>query len=213
MSDVVKRHYSSQLREHQARATRRAVVDAAAGLFVERGYGATTIDAIAQAAGVSRKTVYTSVGGKVEALKLACDWAIAGDDEPIPMLERPRIKAAADEPDAGKILRDYAHIVCDVSRRLAPLHRVVEAAKGSDPGVAALAEDMANQRLSGMQAIVSTLRTKRQLRRDLTAEQAADILWLLNDPNVYHRLVLERGWPERRYSNWLADTLISQLLS
>ncbi|HJQ41949.1 MAG TPA: helix-turn-helix domain-containing protein, partial [Jatrophihabitantaceae bacterium] len=107
MTETVKRTYSSALRAEQARATRRAIVAAAAELFVRDGYGATTVDAIARAAGVSRKTVFTSVGGKVEALKLARDWAIVGDDEPIPMLERPAIKAAYAEKDARKVIAAY----------------------------------------------------------------------------------------------------------
>ena len=83
MVDVVKRQYRSDLRTSQARETRRAIVAAASRLFVERGYGATTIDAVADAAGVSRKTVFTAVGGKVDLLKVALDWAVAGDDRPV----------------------------------------------------------------------------------------------------------------------------------
>src|SRR6266487_317916 len=104
MNHAVKKPYSSELRAAQARATRRAIVDAAARLFIAHGYGATTVDAIARAAGVSRKTVFTSVGGKIEALKLAIDWAAVGDDEPVPMLERPHVKAGQGEPDARRIL-------------------------------------------------------------------------------------------------------------
>src|SRR5947207_10184876 len=98
MTAPVKKPYKSTLREAQAKATRRAIVDAAARLFVERGYGATTVDAIAAAAGVSRKTVFTSVGGKLDALKLARDWAIVGDDEQIPLMARPQVKQAQAEP-------------------------------------------------------------------------------------------------------------------
>src|SRR5215510_13295482 len=87
----VKRAYSSRLRAAQARQTRRSIVSAAARLFVEDGFGTTTIDAVADAAGVSRKTVFTAVGGKVALLKLALDWAVAGDDEPIPLADRPEI--------------------------------------------------------------------------------------------------------------------------
>src|SRR6516165_12727101 len=122
MTAPVKKPYRSALREAQARATRRAIVDAAARLFIQRGYGATTVDAIAEAAGVSRKTVFTSVGGKTEALKLAIDWAIVGDDEPVPMLERPHIKAMQDEPDARQILTGYARNACEVAERIAPLN-------------------------------------------------------------------------------------------
>src|SRR4051812_17634667 len=110
MAEDVKRTYSSALRAEQARTTRRAIVDAAATLFVRDGFGATTVDAIAKQAGVSRKTVFTSVGGKVEALKLARDWAIVGDDEPIGLLDRPVIKVAQSEPDARLILAGFVQI-------------------------------------------------------------------------------------------------------
>ena len=129
---VKKKPYNSSLRAAQARATRRTIVDAAARLFIEHGYGATTVDAIALAAGVSRKTVFTSVGGKTEALKLAIDWAIVGDDEPVPMLERPHVKLMHEEPDARRILTAYARQVREVGARIAPLHEVVRAAAGLD---------------------------------------------------------------------------------
>src|SRR5690349_24054106 len=138
MTAPVKKPYKSTLRAAQARATRRAIVDAAARLFTQRGYGATTIDAIAAAAGVSRKTVFTSVGGKAEALKLAIDWAHVGDDEPVPMLERPHIKAQMQEPDARRILTAYARQIREVGARTAPLHEVVRAAAGLDEEVRAL---------------------------------------------------------------------------
>src|SRR3954447_25281069 len=87
-----RRGYQSDLRAAQTRLIRRAVVDAAADLFVRRGYSATTIDAVAQAAGVSRKTVFNAVRGRVALLKLAYDWSIVGDEEPVPMSERPPVK-------------------------------------------------------------------------------------------------------------------------
>ena len=84
--------YRSALREEQARATRRRIVDAGRELFLQRGYGPTTIDAIAERAEVSRKTVFTSVGGKAVVLKLAFDWALAGDDEPVALADRPEVR-------------------------------------------------------------------------------------------------------------------------
>jgi AcrR family transcriptional regulator len=213
MTAPVKKPYTSTLRAAQARATRRAIVGAAARLFTERGYGATTIDAIAEAAGVSRKTVFTSVGGKAEALKLAIDWAIAGDDEPVPILERPHVKAALQhEPDARHILASYAHDVRQTSARTAPLHQVVQAAAGLDADIRALAEDGRAQRIRGMRAIAQALADRGALKPDLTPSEAADILWLLIDPSVYHRLVTEQKWAPDRYQDWLADALISLLI-
>ena len=89
------RTYSSTLRADQARQTRRRIVDAAAELFAEHGYAGTTIDAVATAAGVSRKTVFDSVGGKAQLMKLAYDFAIVGDDEPVALAERPEMRAIA----------------------------------------------------------------------------------------------------------------------
>jgi AcrR family transcriptional regulator len=212
MSQPVKKPYNSALRAAQARATRRTIVDAAARLFIERGYGATTIDAIAEAAGVSRKTVFTSVGGKTEALKLAMDWAIVGDDEPVPMLERPHIKAMQREPDARRILAHYARQVREVGARTAPLHEVVRAAAGLDEEIRALAEEARAQRLRGMRMLAQQLADRGALKPGLTPAEVADVLWLLNDPGVYYRLVVEQHWDPDRYQDWLADSLINLLI-
>ena len=212
MSGSVKRHYASTLRAEQARATRRAIVDAAARLFVERGYGATTVDMIADAAGVSRKTVFTSVGGKVEALKLAVDWAFVGDDEPVPMLERPEIVRQRAEPDARNLLRGYAAMQRGVATRAAPLVKVAETAAGTDPALRELVEQLARQRRFGMRELAGQLDQRRALPDALTVEEAADVLWLLNDPLTYHRLVLERDWPPERYEEWVGDALIALLV-
>ncbi|MBV9381259.1 MAG: TetR/AcrR family transcriptional regulator [Streptosporangiaceae bacterium] len=213
MAEPVKKPYHSALRTAQAHATRQAIVNAAARLFIQYGYGATTVDAIAEAAGVSRKTVFTSVGGKVEALKLALDWAIVGDDEPVPMLERPHIKALQQEPDARRILARYAAHVRQTSARTAPLHEVVRAAAGLDAEIRALAEEMRAQRIRGMQVLAQHLAARGALQPGLTPAEAADVLWLLNDPGVYHRLVTEQGWPPGRYQDWLAGALISLLIA
>jgi AcrR family transcriptional regulator len=212
MPEPVKRPYNSALRDEQARATRRAIVGAAARLFVTRGYGATTIDAIAEDAGVSRKTVFTSVGGKSQALKQAIDWAIVGDDEPVALLDRPHVQAGLAEPDARRILREFAHDVRGIGSRIAPLVAVAGAAAGTDQDIMALVEEGRSQRLVGMRRLAQVLADRNALRPDLSVLEAADVLWLLNDPAVYHRLVLEQGWDPDRYETWLADTLIGLLL-
>jgi AcrR family transcriptional regulator len=212
MSETVKRPYNSARRDEQARATRRAIVTAAARLFVARGYGATTIDAIAGAAGVSRKTVFASVGGKSQALKLAIDWAIVGDDEPVALLDRPHVQESLAEPDARRILREFAHDAGQIGSRIAPLVAAAVAAAGTDQEIMALVEAGRSQRLVGMRRLAQVLADRRALRPDLSVLEVADVLWLFNDPAVYHRLVLEQGWDPDRYEKWLADTLIRLVL-
>ena len=111
MTETGKRAYSSDLRADQARQTRKQIVDAAAVLFAEHGFAGTTIDAIAKAAGVSRKTVFTAVpGGKAELLKLAYDFTLAGDDEPVPLLAREGIQSLIREPDPYRRMFAYARV-------------------------------------------------------------------------------------------------------
>jgi AcrR family transcriptional regulator len=212
-SKSVKKPYSSTLRAVQAQATRRAIVDAAATLFVERGYGGTSIDAIAEAAGVSRKTVFTAVGGKLETLKLALDWAISGDDEPIPVLDRPHVRSALQEPDARRVLRDFATNILEVMSRTAALVRVLESAAGLDADLRALNDDLRAQRQQGMSYLAALLHERGALRPDLTVEEAADVLWLFTDSAPYHRLVVEQGWSAERYEAWLAEGLLSLLVA
>src|SRR6516162_10261107 len=179
MTTPVKKPYKSTLRAAQARATRRAIVDAAARLFIQHGYGATTIDAIAEAAGVSRKTVFASVGGKAQALKLAIDWAIVGDDEPVPLLERPVVQAGMAEPGARQMIAAYARSTTELGARIAPLIAVAEAAAGADAEIRAMSADGNAQRLRGMTVFARALADRSALRPGLTLSEAADILWLL----------------------------------
>src|SRR5689334_21602151 len=118
MTPPVKRSYSSDLRAAHARETRRAIVSAAARLFVEEGFARTTVDDIARAAGVSRKTVFTAVGGKVDLLKLALDWAIVGDDEPVALEQRPQVEALGQQTDPDAVIRGYARIVAEIASRV-----------------------------------------------------------------------------------------------
>ena len=212
MSQPVKKPYTSELRAAQARATRRAIVDAAAGLFIEHGYGATTVDAIATAAGVSRKTVFASVGSKAQALKLAIDWAIVGDDEPVPLLDRPHVQAGRAEPDARAILASYAHDNGAIAARAAQLIAVSEAAAGTDAEIRALTADGHAQRLAGMRSLAGVLAARGALKPGLTVAEAADVLWLLGAPGVYQRFVTEQGWPADRFAAWLADALVTLLV-
>ena len=208
----VKRAYQSKLRGAHAQSTREAVIAAAGRLFSERGYAATSIEDIAEAAGVSRATVFTSVGGKPILLKTALDVAIVGDDEPVPLPERPRSKAIRAEPDPRKYLALYAEMVTEMDGRMAGIHEAVRGAAGVDPDARALWESHLAQHRQGAANVVADLMRKGGLRKGLDPAAAADIVWLLG-PGTYHMLVHRRGWSPKRFQAWLAETFISQLLS
>lgn len=205
------RPYRSELRRGQARATRLRIVDAAARLFAERGYNATSIDDVAAAAGVARATVFESAGGKSTLLKTAYDIAIVGDDEAMDLPSRARSVAIRQEPDPAVYLDRYAELSTEISARVA---RVYEAVRGgaADPEIAALWAEVRRQRRVGAGHVVADVIAKRGLREGLDQEAAADVVWVLNDPGLFHQLVNERAWPVEHYREWLAQSLRQQLL-
>ncbi|OBG99492.1 TetR family transcriptional regulator [Mycobacterium sp. E136] len=212
MTASVKRRYSSQLRAAQAGQTRRRIVEAAQRLFVEEGYAATTIDAVATAAGVSRKTVFSSVGGKVDLLRLAMEWAVAGDDEPVTLTDRDEMRALLAGTDAATLLRSWAGVITAIDARTARLFAALEVAAGTDAEARELAARFERQRLDGARRIVDRLTQLGALDRALKRAEAADIAWLSADPLLYDRLVRVRGWSSKRFSAWLAESLCRQLL-
>ncbi|SRR5713226_7794013 len=211
--DKVKRRYQSTLRGAQAQSTREVIINAATRLFVEQGYATTSIEEIAEAAGVSRATVFTSVGGKPTLLKAALDVAIVGDDEPVALPDRPRSLAIRAEPDPRRYLTLYCELVTEMGNRLAGIYEAVRGAAGADPDARQLWESHLAQRRQGAANVVSdVLRKGGRLRRGVDQKAAADIVWLLNDPGLYHLLVHVRGWAPDHYRGWLAETMTRQLL-
>ena len=137
MSDV-NEQMEWPLRRAKAAVTRLAVIDAASRLFVSDGYAGTSIQAIADEAGVSRATVFNSVGGKAALLKACYDIATVGDDEPIPLPQRADATAARLEPDPRRSINLYAAMIANIGERLAPIYEVFRAAATSLVLVAAL---------------------------------------------------------------------------
>jgi AcrR family transcriptional regulator len=213
MAEPVKREYRSRLRADQSAATRRAIVTAAAGMFVDVGYGATTIDAVAEAAGVSRKTVFTAVGGKVELLKTALDWAVAGDDAAVALADRPGMRDLLAGDDSADVLAGWVRVLVAIDARVGGLFRALEAAADADPdGAVPLLQTYQRQRLAGARLVVGRLQQLGAMRDGLSPTKAVDVAWLGADPMLFDRLVRVRGWSVRAYEGWLTDWLAAQLL-
>ena len=206
------KRYTSQVRDEQARRTRRAIVTAAHDLFVAQGYWATTIDGIAAAAHVSRRTVFNSVGGKVALLKLALDWAIVGDDEPIVLADRPAIKAILAESDPRKALMLWVQTVAEVAARTAPLGEVLTAAADIDPAAAQLLAEASRNRMQGATVFIRFIDSLDGLAAGITEQRAAELCWALTDGHLYRLLVGQRGWSTADFNRWLYDSLAAALL-
>jgi AcrR family transcriptional regulator len=206
------RRYDSPVRREQARRTRRRILDAATASFAERGYAATTIRAVAVAAGVAVPTVEAAFRTKANLLKEVVDVTIAGDDEPVPIMERPVVRDMLAAPDPVRMFALHAAFVRDINERHAAVYEAVRNAAPSHPEIAALWAKMEDDRHVGGREATALLRARGWLRPDLSLEESADILWVMQDPTLYLDLVRGRGWAPERYETWLAGSLRAMLL-
>jgi AcrR family transcriptional regulator len=210
----VKRKKSADANRGQARTrlARAAVVDAAQTLFLERGYGATTIEAISALSDVPPATVYRLFSSKRGILKALLDVSIVGDDEAVPLPDRPHVRSLLADPDAKNQLAGFVGITAQVNSRTAPIYRILVSAAASGPDAAALLDELTQQRHQGQRLVARALARTDALRPELRERDAADIIHALMSPEVYRLLVADRGWRPERYARWLTEILIDQLL-
>jgi AcrR family transcriptional regulator len=214
MEDPVnRRRYNNAGRQAHVRATRAEVIDAARRLFIERGYPATTIEAIGESADTPVATVYRLFGSKRGILAAVLDVSFGGDDEPIAFGDRPAIQTALAEPDPHKLLTNCAHICRELLDRSAPLLYALTGAAHVDPEAAEYVEIAAQQRLRGQSRIARVLAERHALASGVGEADAADIIFTLMSPEVHRILTVERRWSADRYERWLATALSAQLLS
>lgn len=214
MADKIKgRSYNSTLRTEQATATRSRIAQAAACLFADNGYSQTSIEQIAERAGVARPTVYTAFAGKPALLKAAVDVALAGDDLPVPVAERPWAEEVVRQRNPRVLLELQARNDRMINERVAALHEAVRHASAIDNDIADLYATLQQQRLTGARITIVALAALTPLRNGLDLDSATDILWALKDPALWTALVTDRGWPPERYQQWLAGAMQDSLLS
>lgn len=199
-----RRKYSSPLREAQAGQTRLAILAAASQLFAEHGWAGTGMRAVARAARVSVETVYSNFGSKSELLKQALDVAVVGDDEPVPLSERPVFRALS-EGDLTARAQATGHLLATMHRRTAPLRRVLQQAAPSDPDLAALLRrSMADERMSVHQGI-------RAVAQREATEAEIDAMFAVLGTDVYLLLTETSGWTDDAYQSWVATTVVRLL--
>lgn len=205
---VKRRSYDSSRRRAQADATRAAIVQAARDLFIDRGYGHTTIADIARAAAVSVESVYAAFGNKATLLHKAWDITVGGDDQNIVFHERPEVLAIRSEPVLAKRLMLHATFSTRTAQRIAPFQLMVQAAAGSDSAAAEMLDEMGRQRLAGMTVMAREAAGTGQLA--VAEEECRDVLWSMTDGMLWHRLVNERGWTNERFADWLGRIWVKQ---
>ena len=199
-------------RAQRARETRARITVAATALFVERGYQATTVAAIAERADVAPQTFYATFRTKHAVLATAIDVAIAGDDDPVPVNDRPWMRPVWDATDAPATLRAYAAAVRLILARVGALFQVLDVAAGSEPELHELHRESGRRRRLGAAGIMEVVAQRGRLADGLDLERAVDGMWTLNGHDVFLHLTRECGWTPDQYEHWLADALIALLL-
>ncbi|MEU6077365.1 TetR/AcrR family transcriptional regulator [Micromonospora sp. NPDC047074] len=195
----------------RSRQTRRRILQAAYELFVDQGYGATTLQGVAERAGVAVQTIYFAFGNKPSLLKELVDVTIAGDDEPIPTLQRAWFLDAVAAGTAEEQLRAHVRGTCEVLGRVAPIMAVLRAAGAQDASLADMWQQDSDPRLEVQTAAARSLLAKPGARAQLSVDHAADILFGLLSPELYLLFVRDRGWTPERWQQWAYDTLRAQL--
>jgi AcrR family transcriptional regulator len=203
----------SMVTQARTRFARAAVIDAARTLFVERGYGSTTIEAISALSDVPPATVYRLFSSKRGILKALVDVSIAGDDDPVPMTERPHVRSLLSDPEPRRKVAGFVAIAARVNSRTAAIYGVLVSAAASDADAATLLDDLTRQRQEGQGGLAHSLARAGALRRGLRERDAADIIHALLSPEMYRLLVGDRSWPVDRYETWVAATIVDQLLA
>ena len=201
MADGVKRRYDSTRRQQQAQENRLRILAAAHELFLDKGYGSTTITEVATTAGVAVETVYATFRNKPTLLHRAWDVAVGGDEQDVHLLDRPEMRAVLGERDLRARFTQFATVNTAIMRRTARLRLVVQGAAGADRAAAALLVEIDRARLEAMGVHAQSAAATGQLA--VPEEECRDVLFATTDGSLWHNLVERRGWSDERYAAWL----------
>jgi AcrR family transcriptional regulator len=214
MSDSVNtRPYDTGRRAERTQASKRAVVEAAHGLFLARGFADTTVDAISAASRVPIATVYRLFKTKTAILKQVIDTAVVGDDAPVPLGDRSVVKDAQAADDPKAMTAAWAHVARQVFDNTAALRLVLRVAAALDIDAAALQDSIEEQRRVGQARVARALADKGFLAPGLKEAEARDIVYALMSIDTYRILRLEQRWSGARYERWLANALYRLLVA
>jgi AcrR family transcriptional regulator len=204
------RPYDASSRRESAARNRAAVLAACRELLFRDGYHRMTVRSVAEQAGVSPETIYKAFGGKAGLMKALWDVTLAGDDQPVPIADRPEMREVRSAADPAEKLRRWAGFVRGANQRLAPLYGLLAQA---GPEVTRMLATTQQERLTGVRAFVTHLVDSGLLAAGCDPATAADACWALTGPGLFLDLTVDRGWEPAQYEDWLTRMLIANLLT
>jgi AcrR family transcriptional regulator len=208
MASVKRSEHALSRRERGAR-TRARILSKARQLFFEQGFEATTMQQVADAAGVAVQTVYFNFRTKPRLLAGVADTVILGDRPPDQWRERQWGVRILRSPDPREVVDAFVEGDVEIKSRLAPFVRAIGADVPMDPDSVA-AQDRGRDEFFG--AVVDRLLAMGALRLGLSPARALDIIRVVNTFEAYRDLTERRGWTDALWKSWLTDLLADQLL-
>jgi len=205
------RSYDARRRQEAAEESRKRVLAQSRELFLARGFGRTTIAAIAHAAGVSKESVYKGFGGKPALVRAIYEQSLLGAGGP-PAEERSD-RAQATFTDPHGLMEQFGRFIAEVGPLGSPVYLLIrDAAASGDQDMAALLRDVDNDRYKRMLHNARQVLGRGFLRPGLTAEEVADVFFMSTSAELYETLVIKRGWSAERFGRFMARTLAANLL-
>ena len=214
MAETVKtRAYSSPIRARQAEQTREAILGAARALFVSQGFRRTTVQQIAERAGVNVDTIYSSVGRKPALMRELVETSLSGQGEAVPAQQRAYVQRIREASSAGDKIDIYAQAITEIQQRMAPIFLALRDAALTDESCRALWKEISDRRARNMLEFAADLRVTGELRPDLDDQRVADVVWSMNAAEYWVLLVEERGWTPADFQSWISDSWRRLLLA
>jgi AcrR family transcriptional regulator len=204
------RRYNSSHRRAQAERTREAILDAARQRFLADGYAGATVAAIARDAAVSVETIYKAYGGKPGLIRALWQRGLDGRG-PIPAPVRSD-EMSATETDPAEIIRRWGVLSTEVAPQGAPILLLLRAAAATDPAMADLLAETDRQRWDRMRHNAARLAAAGGIRKGVSLDEAADVMWTATSTEIYDLLVQKRQWPIDRYGRFVSETIAAALL-
>ncbi len=208
----LKRKYDSTRRQAQAEATKIQIAEAARSLFFKRGYAGTTIEEIANEAGISKESVYAIFGNKQSILAFLLDVAVGGKELPLPLIQQSAPQAIIQDRDQRRQIERIAQVCGEILSRAAPVYAIMSAAATTEPEIQKRVRYVHKARLENMTSFFRQIAAHGPLREGLDEKRVGEIVWALASPELFNLLTTELSWSREKYSEWLADMLIRVLL-
>ena len=203
--------YRGDGRHARSARSRALILDAAHRAFVERGYVGTTIEAIAERAGVSVQTVYAAFGSKRALLGAVLDATIVGDYDDVPLIERDWVSTLEAIVDCRQAAMHLGAGVVSVLTRTAPIYAVLSRA-AADPGLVPILDENRRRRHRDVEGLVSILARNGLVRDGITASDGTDILFAIASEDVYLLLVGDCAWSVAQVQTWMSEAIERLLL-